>query len=464
MSTADSQNMLPLLAGAARVKTTPPLGTRINGDFITHYATYIHDELYSKALVFKQGDTFVAVVVVDICVMPKDFLDSVKTEITRSTGIPASHVLISATHTHAAGSVADVHLGSVDPAYAQKLPGLIAASVGHAIRNLRPARIAFGAVHAPEHLLCRRYEMNADYTALNPVTGQPDPVKTNPFGAENMILNSVAPTDPELGYLAVKGLDGRWISVLANYSLHYVGDWENGTISADYFGVFSEELRGKLQADEDFVGMMSNGTSGDVNIWDFLDPERYPAEHFAKSELIGSDLAGKIAQRIDALEWQSDAVLEAALEIVQVPVAKPTEAELEIAARLVAEAHYETIEPDFAGLRQIYAREQLLLNETPDLRECPVQVIRIGDGIIGGLAGEFFSETGLYLKEKVVAKHYFTISMANGNVGYVPPSGEIANGGYETWRCRYSCLVAGAEETIRARLLVIAARLGILAS
>ncbi|MGV3601099.1 MAG: hypothetical protein ACO1N1_07835 [Dyadobacter fermentans] len=445
-----------LQSGAAQVKTTPPLGTRINGDFITHYATYIHDDLYSKALVLKCGDTVVTLVVVDICVMPKEFLDPVKADITLMTGIPASHILISSTHTHAAGSVADVHLGSVDPAYAQKLPGLIVESVRLAIQNLRPAQLAFGSVRAPEHLLCRRYEMRPDYRPFNPVSGGDDLIKTNPFGAENSILRSIAPTDPEVGYLAVRGTDGRWIGLLANYSLHYVGDWENGTISADYFGVFARALGDKLQAAPEFVGMMSNGTSGDVNIWDFMYPERHPKAHFAKSELIGSDLAGRVFQSMDTLEWKSEVLLDAALELVSIPVTKPSSRELEMAAELVAGAHFETIEPDQEGLKQIYAREQILLNEMPDRRECPVQVIRIGDGMIGGLAGEFFSETGLHLKENSVSAHYFTISMANGNVGYVPPAQEIAKGGYETWRCRYSCLTPGAEDTIREKLLVLA--------
>lgn len=452
--------MLLLQAGAAQVDITPPLGTRINGDFVTHYATYIHDNLYSKALAFSRGNTYVVFVVVDICVMPKDFLDPVKAEITKITGIPASHIMISSTHTHAAGSVADVHLGSVDPAYAQKLPGLIVESVRQAVQNLRPAQIAFGNVHAPEHLLCRRYEMSEVYTASNPVTGHADQIKTNPFGAEELILKSIAPTDPDLGYLAVKGLDGRWIGVLANYSLHYVGDWENGTISADYFGVFADALREKLQAGPDFVGIMSNGTSGDVNIWDFLNPERYPTAHFAKSKLIGTELADKVVENINALHWQTDAVLEAALENVQVSVTKPDRQEIEAATSMMTGAHFETIEPDEAGLRQIYAREQILLNETPDQRDCPVQVIKIGDGMIGGLAGEFFSETGLYLKENKASRHYFTITMANGNVGYVPPAAEIDKGGYETWRCRYSCLASGAEATIRTQLLVIAEKLG----
>ncbi|MCE6989682.1 hypothetical protein [Dyadobacter sp. CY323] len=447
-----------LLAGSAQTTTTPPLGTRINGDFVTHYATYIHDDLYSKALVLQREDIVVALVVVDICIMPKAFLDGVKSEITGLTGIPASHMMISSTHTHAAGSVADVHLGSVDPAYASKLPGLIVESVLLALQNLKPAQIAFGSVFAPEHLLCRRYEMSEEYVPFNPVTGESDKIKTNPFGAEQFIKNSIAPTDPELGYLAVKGLDDSWIGLLANYSLHYVGDWENGTISADYFGVFSKALTGKLQAGSDFVAIMSNGTSGDVNIWDFLDSERYPKTHFEKSQWIGSDLAEKVFQSISGLEWQEDVTLDAILEVVEVPVVKPNGDELREAAKQVATAKFETIEPDRDGLRQIYAREQILLNEMPAMAECPVQAIRIGDGVIGALAGEFFSETGLYLKASAGAKSYFTVTMANGNVGYVPPLEEIEKGGYETWRCRYSCLVPGAEKTIREKLLTMTRR------
>ncbi|SDF88997.1 hypothetical protein SAMN04487996_113106 [Dyadobacter soli] len=445
--------MTTFLAGAARVKTTPPLGTRINGDFITHYATYIHDDLFAKALVFRSGDTTVALVMVDICVMPKEFIDGVKAAITARTGLPHTHMLIASTHTHAAGSVADVHLGSIDPAYEKMLPGRIVQAVEEALQNLRPARIAFGAVAVPEHVLCRRYAMKPGYAPLNPVTGGADGVKTNPFGAEALIDHGVAPADPALSFLAVRGTDGRWISILGNYSLHYVGDWENGTISADYFGYFSERLRERLNAGDEFVGMMSNGTSGDVNIWDFQDSERYPKGHFEKSEYIGHDLADKVIETISALVWQDEPTLEAVFQPVPCDIVKPSLKELEKAAQMIATARFETIEPDHEGLMQIYAREQLLLNEMPAIRECPAQAIRIGNAVIGGLAGEFFSETGLYLKAQAGIENYFTISMANGNAGYVPPKHEMERGGYETWRCRYSCLAPGAEEHIREQLL-----------
>ena len=60
--------------------------------------------------------------------------------------------------------------------------------------------------------------------------------------------------------------DGRPLAVRANYGLHYVGGYSAGSVSADYFAVFAERL-GQLMGGETgetpFVGMMSNGASGD---------------------------------------------------------------------------------------------------------------------------------------------------------------------------------------------------------
>jgi hypothetical protein len=80
---------------------------------------------------------------------------------------------------------------------------------------------------------------------------------------------------------------------------------------------------------------------------------------------------------------------------------------------------------------------------------------KIGNVVIGALAGEFFAETGLWLKENSPVKNYFSIGLANGCVGYVPPAHEIERGGYETWRCRTSKLDKGSEVIVREKLMNI---------
>lgn len=442
-----------LLAGAAKVEITPPLGTIINGDYVMHYARYIHDPLYAKALVLRSGSDNIAIMVVDICAMDKQFLDDVKLDIQKQTGIPATHILISSTHTHAAGSIMSLLLSPADLPYRQKLPGLLTQAVVQAYHNLQEAKIGFGSVEVPEYLRCRRYKMNAAYTPSSPVNGQEDQTKTNPFGLENLIEAPTTQPDPEVGYLAVQSAEGKWISLLANYSLHYVGDWENGTLTADYFGEFASYLQKALSADEGFVGIMSNGTSGEVNIWDFQNSELYPKEHFAKSRLIGSDIARKVALSIKDIHWQSQAELAVRYATVLVAVRKPSLQELSIAQEKVKQINFEKPTTDEQGLIEIYAREQIMLNEYADNIAFPVQAIRIGKGIIGALGGEFFSETGLSLRKESGIAHYFTITLANDYVGYVPPAHELEKGGYETWRCRTSCLEANAEHMIRTELL-----------
>jgi neutral ceramidase len=440
-------------AGAAKVDITPPLGTIINGDFRAHYARYIHDPLFAKAIVLKKGSMMAAIVVIDICVMPKTYADQIRNEVSLKTGIAFASILISCTHTHAAGSVAEAYLSSVDAAYSKKIPGLIVEAVKQAIEKMRPAKMAFGGTDVPEHVLSRRYFMNKGYTPRSPVTGNQEGVKTNPFGAESCIRQAATITDPGVSYLAIKGIDDKWISLLANYSLHYVGDWENGTISADYFGEFSAGIQRKLDAGNDFVGMMSNGTSGDINIWDFSNPGRYPSGHFEKSKLIGEDIAERVFQSLKHLSWEVNPDLDTRYEELDIATRKPSAEELEQSKKIVAESNYETLIADEDGLRKIYAREQILLNEYPEAIQFPLQVIKIGTGLIGGLAAEIFAETGLWLKNHSPAERYFSISLANGNCGYVPPSAAFELGGYETWRSRTSYLETNAEMSVRNRMI-----------
>ncbi|HRO46531.1 hypothetical protein [Agriterribacter sp.] len=448
--------MNPFSAGAAQTDITPPLGTIINGEFVAFYAHTIHDPLYSKALVLHDGVITIAIVIVDICAMDKDFIDEVKKKIHEETGIKPDHILIAATHTHYAGSIVDLLGGPCDLAYRKSLDAKIVQSVKDALAKLQPAKLGYASVNVPEHIVCRRYYMKPGYKALNPVTGEPDIIKTNPAGGEAYIDKRASEVDPELGAVAIQSLDGKWISVLANYSMHYVGDCANGTVTADYFGVFARHITANLRAGKDFVAMLSNGTSGEANIWDFLQPDRYPKEDHQKKEVIGKDLAAKLNEALENIRWEHDLSLNASFRYVTLGVRKPSAAEVEAAKEIVSRTDYRLITPDQEAMVKIYAREQVLLNEYPDTIEFPVQALKIGDITIGALGGEFFAETGMALKDKISTGKYFTITMANGYIGYIPPAHEIEKGGYETWRCRSSHIKPDGEAIVRNALFEMA--------
>ncbi len=445
--------MSTFLAGAAQTDITPPLGTIINGEFVAFYAHTIHDLLYSKALVLQDDKNTLAIVMVDICAMDKEFIHEVKAIIKDAVDIAPENIMIAATHTHYGGSILDLLGGPCDLPYRKNLGRKIVQSVLDAKRALQPARIGFAAVDVPEHVVCRRYFMKDGYNAVNPVTGELDIIKTNPAGGEKYIDKRASEIDPQLTAIAVQSLNGNWISVLANYSMHYVGDCSNGTVTADYFGVFARHLAANLKTDEKFVAMLSNGTSGEANIWDFLQPNRYPTEAHQKKELIGGDLARKLTEQLDDIEWKTDFVLSGALQFVTLGVRKPSFEEVEAAKKIVAETEYRLINPEASAMERIYAREQVFLNEYPDEVSFPIQVLRMGDITIGGLGAEFFAETGLALKSQPDNKKYFTITMANGYIGYIPPAHEIEKGGYETWRCRTSHIKPDGESIVRKALI-----------
>src|SRR6185295_13785145 len=80
------------------------------------------------------------------------------------------------------------------------------------------------------------------------------------------LIEPAGPTDPDIAFLSVVSLKGQPIALLANYSLHYVGGVPE--LSADYFAMFAERIRTLSRADEvdpPFVGILSNGTSGNIN-------------------------------------------------------------------------------------------------------------------------------------------------------------------------------------------------------
>ena len=447
------KNVNHFYAGAARVDITPAMGTILGVDFVSHYARFIHDPLCAKALVFRDENEIIAIVIVDICIMGTDFMDDIKVQIQKQVGIHPEKILLASNHNHASGDVVGLLGGAVDITYRNKLPGLIVQAVQLAKEKLRPAKIAAGSVDVPDYVLCRRYLMKEGYKAKNPVSGKTDQVKTNPFGAEHLIEGPAAPTDPGLSFLAIKGIDDVWIAVLGNYSLHYVADWHVDSVTADFFGEFSRQIKEKLNAAEDFVGIMSNGTSGDVNIWDFMNPDRFPKEDYAKTKLIGEALAQKVFESLSKIQWQTNPTIGVQFEELELAVRKPSREELKAATITFVEKDFNHLKINEESINRIYAREQLLLNEYPNTAVSPVQAIKIGNLIIGALGGEFFAATGLLLKKSISNNNYFTICLANAYGGYIPPAHEMERGGYETWRARSSFMETNAEEKIRKVLL-----------
>jgi neutral ceramidase len=443
-------------AGAAKINITPPIGTIINGDFLPMYTNVIHDSLYARALAFSNDKSKFVFIVVDIMTLDGDLINEVKKNIEQNTGLTKNQIMISATHAHSCGSVTETATCAADLAYRQWLPAKIGLAAKYALKNLEPAKIAWGNIDVPKHVSCRRWFMKPGFDMISPF-GETDKVWMNPPFGSPYLDKPVSKTDPQVTYLAVKNLNNNWLGLLTNYSTHYVADIPTNAISADYFGYIDKFLKIKLNANNNFVGIMSNGTSGDVNTFDFRQEKNYPKGNYEKSELIANEITDSIVVSLNKVAWTSNPIFRIANTNTTINLRKPSKQLLDKATETVRTTNFNalnTTDKASAAMAALYAYEIVKLNHyEPKQVDLPVQAIRLGEGTIGTLPGEFFSETGLKLKAQKPNKFYFTVSLANAMIGYVPPAAQFKLGGYETWLCAGSQAEETAEEKIYLSLL-----------
>ncbi len=427
-------------AGAAVSNITPPLGEGIVGNFGNPPpAKHIHDQLHARCLVLDDGQMQLAIVCVDNVSIKREVFDEAKRLIHEATGLPKEHMLMSATHTHSAISASgkgEKRMGwtASQPLedYQSFLARRIADGVQIALNNLQPARIGWGVGRVPQHLFNRRWKMKPGTSIPNPFGGQ-DKVLMNPGVGNPNLLEPAGPTDPEVSFLSVQSVQGRPIAVLGNYSLHYVGGLPNNDVSADYFALFADRIQELLKADRQdppFVGIMSNGTSGDVNNINVRGPaEKHPP--YAKMRIVANDVAQEVFRVYQTVQHRDWVRLQAAQSELTLQVRKPTPEMLAHAEKVLAQ-------PDSVTLghrhEKAYARRTFQMQkEWPDTVNIILQAFRIGELGIAAIPFEVFTQTGLELKAKSPFKPSFTIELANGAYGYLPTPEQHQLGGYETW-------------------------------
>ena len=422
-----------LRAGAATSNITPAIGGEIIGGFAPFPSTHVHDELFARCLVLDDGQTRLALVVCDLLGIHKAVSDEARRLIDQASGIPREHVLISATHTHSATSALGKdrfkHEQPLDD-YQSFVARRIADGVQRAMNHLRPAEIGFGTAQAPEHVFNRRWFMKPGTVPENPFGGI-DQVKMNPAGGSEHLVEPAGPTDPAVSFLSVREPGGRPIALYAAYSLHYVGGVGNGHISADYFGMFCEHLARLMEAehqDPQFVAMMANGTSGDVNNINFRQP-RPRKEPYEQMRHVAHDVAAKVHEALAKVEYETDVKLDARYRELPVAYRHPTEEQMDWASKTIERGPT----PGRTDLSFIYAERAMRMAEHPETAEIPLQVLRIGDVCIGTMPCEVFAEIGLEFKERSPIKPAFLVELAHGYYGYLPTPRHFRLGGYETW-------------------------------
>jgi hypothetical protein len=422
-------------AGASAVDVTPTnFPVIINGGFLSQMATGVHQRLHVRWLVLDDARTRVALGVLDSCLIPGEFADAVRLRAEKATGIPKERIMLSATHTHSAPSLMRCLGTEADPNYPAFVMPRIVVGLEKAVANLAPARVGWGVVSAPELTHTRVWIRRPDKMLSDPFGELTVRANMHPGYQNPDVIGPSGPSDPWLTLLAVQSVKERPIAVLANYSMHYFGAQP---VSADYYGMFAEKLGpliGAADVEPAFVGIMSQGTSGDQHWMDYSQPK--PAVTLEQYAGEMARIAAGACKKITFQDWMPLAMREKTMRLA---TRQPDAKRLAWARELVEKMNGRAPKTQ----PEVYAGEQIWLAENPT-RAVKLQALRVGELGIAIWPCEVFALSGLKVKAQSPLRPTMNIELANGEEGYIPPPELFPLGGYNTWSCRTAGLETNA--------------------
>jgi neutral ceramidase len=403
-----------LRAGAAVADITPPVGISLAGSLTGRASTSILDPLHASAVVVESGGTRIAWVLLDLVAFGNDDAARARAAAAKAAGIPPENICISCTHTHSAPCTLTIFQSEREAAYIETVIHRVGDVVRQASERLQPARAAWANGWEPRAGFNRRYHMKDGTVKMNPGVGNPN------------IVRPAGPTDPQIPMLMIETAAGRPLALVANFSLHYIGDHDGRAISADYYGVFAGLMRERKGAE--FVALLTHGASGDINNVDVSHkpPPRQPGE---RSREVAGWIADQVEQQWAGAKFEETVPVAATQDIYKLRVRKPKGAEIE-------EARLQSENEKLPLVDRLYGRERLELLKWPDEIPVVIQSLRVGGFAASTFPGEMFCRHGLDLKHASPFPVTAFIELANGFGGYTPTRVDYDLGGYETWLAR----------------------------
>lgn len=442
-----------LKAGVAVADITPPVGYRMCGYFYERLSTGTHDPLEAKALYLEQGDQQVALVFCDLIGVPQEVTDRARELAGHSTGLPPTHILVAATHSHTGPLYFDalrtfLHEraaagpAGTDPREAVDYPAALAEKVAGAIRRAKaaagPVGLEAGLARRTNLSFNRRYHMKDGTVLFNP--GKKNPAIDRPAG----------PIDPDVAVLLFRDPKSRRARAsLTVFALHL--DTRGGTeYGADYPFYLERTLRDGLGAD--LISLFGTGTCGDINHIDVSSES--PQKGGEETERIGAALAATVLKTVPGLEPAGKPSLAARYARITAPLQEFTPDEVARARERMPRIGGK----DLPFLEQVEAYKIMDVEEMKRRRgpalSLEVQAFRLDDRTaLVGLPGEVFVELGLAIKQASPFPNTLVVELCNDDIGYVPTRKAFAEGSYEVVNSRLQC--GGGEQLVDAALRLL---------
>ncbi len=368
----------------------------------------VNDDIYVRVIALKQDENIWLICAFDLDKAPNP--DTSMAAITEKYGIPEENITFCAIHTHTAPVLGkrpgeahnDVRSHGEEAAAAtdrfeEFVHEKLMEAVDDAVADMKPARVRFG--YAPCNCNVNRC---ADYYDVDENGDATYGMREGP--------NVFGPVDHNMYVVAFESEDGEAIAYMINYAVHNTVMFQNrvnaegdSAVSADVGGNVSKMLEKKFPGT---VALWCSGAAGNVMpmmpmislLWEATETD-YEYEFRQKKAATDQLCSNQYASALAAINGLSDPMPDPKLDTGVVWTSTPGR----------------TVIRDNGNITIVSGPDQ------PPYR-IRVHVVKLGDLLIVGIAGELYSTYAFELKEKFPQYNVIVINhdaSLLGDAGYI---------------------------------------------
>lgn len=393
------------LFGFSREDITPEIGCFLYGYVDDLVSESVHDNLRVNAFYFEDDNASALMITAEVCSINTAVSDKIRRVISDKTGVKYDNIILHAIHNHT-GPNTDGNIGwgdlDTDYCYNILLPATVKASV-NAKNSAVEAVVGFNMGESRTGVNRREQDLN-----------------------NNIIFGQCAwgSFDPRMAVLSFADTDKKPIANLIFYTCHGTCAGLCKEISRDWAGGMMDMLEEKTGAPTAF----------------FCGPEGDVGPRLSNGQTVGTirdveimgEQAGNDAVRIyEGIAEYKPLSLKTSVKELSIPLKKRIA--LEDAKRFyeVYKSHSVNLE----GQKRDYYK-RVIDSYSSDYKEADSfsvsqTAIMINGNIFISFPYELFSDIALRIDKAVEGHNVFSLSNANGSMGYFPCDSEISKGGYE---------------------------------
>ena len=409
--------MNQLKAGISREIITPKVGGLLMGYGSIYPSTSVNDDLTVTALTIDDGKTKVVLMSVTVLYIGgsyngygfgNDYADQLRALCGDAAGVPATHVIIAATHTHSAPYTSDD--GDIEYRDTILTPKCVAAAKASA-KDMKPVTIGIGTTETKVGINRRKLLPN-DRVVLS----------QNPWG----------PYDPEMTVIALKDSEGKPFANIVHCTAHPTASGTNTEITRDWPGVMIDRLEQQSGA----MSLFFNGMEGDIapRITTGGSDAGRPGNIQFALELGGVAAidAVRAYRKIRTYRTEELSVVAGKITLPHAPIMPLEEAKQALAkveasktGRFIVQDKY-----NYSTIIDMYNKGET--GESSFAYE--LTLVRIGPMVLIPVPFEASCEIALRLRAYSKYGHTLALGNANGSNSYLVTHDQVCRGGYEVDR------------------------------